>query len=554
MTTANDPLEVIIKSLPKYDPYEDSEGYYFDPVRAQAAIDWIEYTCTFTAGECAGRPFKLEWWQKALVALVFGWYSVKRNIRRYREILIYVPRKNGKTELMAAINNYILFVDGEPAAQIYSVAAAYKQAAIVWETSKLMIKNSPLLLDNCFCYTKTITHDATNSFYMPFTAEEKTAHGLNAHSVTVDELHACDEKTVVVMETSQGARVQPLFWYTTTADFDRPESICNKTHVRAKKIRDGHMKDPAFLPAIFEAEKEDDWHSVDTWKKANPNYGISIQIDIFMRDYNKACNEPSFENTFKRLRLNMKTEQSRRWIELGLWDKCAEPFDRDLENFRGARCYGGLDLASTTDTACFLLMFPDLGFKIIPFFFIPEATATEKSKTDRVPYRQWEKDGLITLTPGIRIDFAFIKAKIIEVCDIVDMVALGFDPYAAVQLSLDLTENHDIPMMKVRQGYITMNEPCKRIETDMATGILSHGGNPIMREHAANVSVREDPAGNIKIDKEKSFQKVDGMSALADAYACYLASDDDDSVYNERGMLSFGVDDGDDSWKKWADE
>lgn len=553
MTTA-ETLEVTIKSLPKYDPYREEEGYYFDPDRARAAIDWIEYTCTFTKGKWAGKPFKLEWWQKAVVALVFGWYSSEDGTRRYREIFIYVPRKNGKTELMAAINNYILFADGEPGAEIYTVASSYDQAAIVWKVSKLMIKNSALLMDNCFCYTKTITHDSTDSFYMPVTAEEKTSHGYNAHSVTVDELHACDEKTVDVMETSQGARLQPLFWYTTTADFDKPESICNKTLARSKKVRDGHMNDAAMLPVIFEAEREDDWHDPAIWKKANPNYGISLQLAYFLRKYNKACNEPSWQNTFKRLHLNMKTEQSRRWIDLGLWDKCADPFDRDLENFRGARCYGGLDLASTTDTACFLLMFPDLGFKIVPFFFIPEATADEKSKIDKVPYRQWEKDGLIKLTPGIRIDFAFIKAKIIEVCGIVDMVALGFDPYAAVQLSLELTENHDVPMMKVRQGYITMNEPCKRIETDMATGILSHGGNPIMREHAANVSVREDPAGNIKIDKEKSFQKVDGMSALADAYACYLASDDDESVYNERGLLSFGGDDKDDSWKKWADE
>ena len=558
MTATKKPLKLkkIIKMLPGYDPYKDSKGFYFDEEKAGNAIIWIETCCTFTKGkQWAGKPLLLEDWQKSVVANVFGWIDNKDGARRYREILIYVPRKNGKTELMGAINLLILFTDQEQGAEIYCAASTENQASIVWDVSKAMINNNALLDDNSFTYKKSITHDQTNSFYKYITANAESQHGLNVHSASIDELHACDEETVDVLETAQAARWQPLMWYTTTADFDR-ESICNKIHARACKVRDGDIKDPAFLPVIYEALIEDDWMDEKTWKKANPNYGVSLQEKYFLRKFNKACTEPSFENTFKRLHLNMKTEQSRRWIKLDLWDKCGEPFDRDLENFRNKRCYAGLDLADTIDTASLVLIFPDDGFKIIPFFWIPEDSAEAKEKIDKVPYRRWEKEGLIQLTPGNRIDYAFIKKKIIDICAIVDMVEIGYDPYNATQLSIELTEQHGLPMSMVRQGFVSQSEPCKRIELDMAKGILHHGANPILRNHASNVSVKEDPAGNIKIDKQKSSDKVDGMAALADAYACWLANEEQESIYNEHGIISLGGDDEDDDegWRKYLDE
>jgi len=558
MTTATEELTLkeLIKILPDYDPYDDCEGYYFDEEKAADAILWIESCCTFTKGkQFAGKPLLLEPWEKAVVANTFGWLDEEDGSRRYREIFIYVPRKNGKTELMAAMNLFVLFTDQEQGAEIYSAASTEDQAKIVWNVSAIMIANNPLLDDNSFTFKKSITHDQTNSFYKPVTADPDSKHGFNAHCVTIDELHACDEATVDVLETSQGARWQPLFFYTTTADFDR-ESICNKTHDRACKVRDGVISDPAFLPIIYEASIDDDWRSEETWKKANPNYGVSLQIKYFKRKFNKACTVPSFENTFKRLHLNMKTEQSRRWIKLDLWDKCGKPFDRDIENFRGKRCYAGLDLASTIDTASLVLVFPDDGFKIIPYFWIPKDTAEDKEKTDKVPYRQWEKDGLIKLTPGNRIDYSFIKKQIIDICKVVDMVEIGYDQWNATQLSIQLTEEHSLPMSSVVQGFRSQSEPCKRIEADMAKMILNHGGNPILRSHASNVSVKEDPAGNIKIDKQKSSEKVDGMAALADAYACWLANDEQESVYENRGILVVGGDDDEDDegWREYLDE
>ena len=199
-----------------------------------------------------------------------------------------------------------------------------------------------------------------------------------------------------------------------------------------------------------------------------------------------------------------------------------------------------------------MLIFPEDDFKIIPYFWIPEDTAAEKEKIDRVPYLLWEKQGLIETTPGNRIDYAFIQKKIVDICAIVDMKEIGFDPYNATQLSIHLTETEGLPMKMVRQGFLSMNEPCKRIEADMAKGVLNHGGHPVLRSHASNVSIREDPAGCIKIDKQKSSDKVDGMAALADAYACWLAALDEESVYNNHGILSLGGDD-EGPWEGWGD-
>ena len=558
-------LTDIIKLLPDYDPYDDCEGYYFDEVKANAAIFWIENCCTLTKGrQFFGKPFILEPWQKAIVANVFGWYSNDDDMRRYREILIYVPRKNGKTELMAAMNNYIMFCDNEHGAEIYTAASTETQAKIVWEVSKKMIQNKSILRDNCKLYTKSITHDMTDSFYKYIPANAAALHGANAHCIVVDELHVCTEDMIEVLSTSQGARMQPLFFYTTTADFDRP-SICNKTLDRAIKIREGDLKDPNFLPAVYQATKEDDWHSEETWKKSNPNYGVSLNPKEFQRAYEKACAESSAENTFKRLRLNLKTEQSERWIDLKLWDLCGKNHPNrlkegrvfrghpdDLESMAGKVCYAGLDLSSTIDTSSLVLIFPEDDMKIISYFWIPEDSAAAKEKTDKVPYLQWSADGWVELTPGNRIDYAFIRQKIIDVCEIVDMKEIGFDPYNATQLSIDLTENFGLPMKMVRQGFVTMNEPCKKLEADMAKGEIDHGGNPVLRTHAANVMVRKDPTGSIKIDKEKSSEKVDGMAALIDAEACYIADFDEINPYNEHGILSLGGDD-DDEWGGWSD-
>ncbi len=542
-----------IKLLPDYDPYANCEGYYFDKHRAKFAVAWIQRYCTMTKGRrFAGKPLILGWWQVAIVANLFGWYHDETGLRRYREVLIYIPRKNGKTELMAAIALFLLIIDGEPGAEMYCVASTEKQAKILFDTSKIMVKQKPALDKRLSTFKNSLSFEKTNSFYQPLPADPDSHHGKNVHVGIVDELHVADEDLVVVLETGTGSREEPIMFYTTTADFDNPDSICNKVHARAKGVQDGSNPDKTFLPAIFELDADDDWKDPENWKKANPNFGVSIQPDYFERMCEKAKIEKSFLPKFKRLNLNMIVSQSNRWIDMKLWDKCAtingvdvEVFrghPEDLEQFKGRPCIAGLDLSSTIDTTALVLLFPEDGMKVICFFWIPEDSAEEKEESDKVPYQQWSDDGWVKMTPGNRIDYSFIRKKIMDVNEIVDLQQLGFDPWNATQLSIDLNENEGLAMKTVRQGYVTMNEACKRIETDMATLSLCHGGNPVLRWMAKNVMVRSDPTGSIKIDKERSSEKVDGMAALANCYACYVSDLDDSSPYESHGIRTLGGD------------
>ena len=407
-----------------------------------------------------------------------------------------------------------------------------------------MTEASEKMTDNCQPYTKSIVHPITGSFYKFIPANPKGTHGANASSITVDELHVCDEDHIEVLESSQGARFQPLFWFTTTADFDRP-SICNKIYDRACSIRDGESKDPNFLPVIYEATKDDDWQSEDTWRKANPNYGVSLNVKKFKRDFNKAIGPGGRVNTFKRLRLNMRTEQSERWIDIDLWDKCGKNKVRD-DGFRGHPddlaamedkvCIAGLDLSTTTDITALELLFPEDGNKVISFFWMPKTGYEEKEKSDKVPYKEWADGGWLTMTPGNRIDHDFIEKQIIEILKTVKLKVLGFDRWGAADISLRLSENEGVPMAGVGQGYKTMSPACDRLEADMATGNMDHGGNPVLRWMALNVMIKINEAGFIKIDKDKSGQKVDGMAALADCYACLIADAEEESPYENRGF------------------
>lgn len=551
------PLKELIKTLPDYDPYYDSDGYYFDEEAAERAIFWIESCCTFTKGEWAKRPMILEPWQKASVANSFGWLSITDGTRRYREVFIYVPRKNGKTEIAGAIILYVFFCDGEYAAECYSAAAEGDQAKIVWDVSKRMIENKPEIFEQyCKVYTKSISHFSTDSFFKYITAGASTKHGFGTHACVVDEVHAqADDELVEVLETSTGARRQPLMVFLTTADYDRP-SLCNRMHKRCRRVLLKEISDPQLLPILYEADREkDDWEDPETWKKANPNYGVSLKLDYFMRKFNKAKTEPSFENTFKRLHLNMKTEQASRWLQMHTWDASCEKFDRAkmIEELKGSACWAGLDLASTIDTACLCLLFDteNYGMVVIPYFWIPKDSAlgrdpdNDKEKLDRVPYRVWEKQKLIEFTPGNRIDYDYIVRCIVELSEYFRFNAIGFDDWNATQTAIHLADHEGMPMVTVRQGYKSMNEPCKAIEADIAQEILNHGHNPIMRWMAANVMVQYDPADNIKMNKAKSAEKIDGMVALAMAYACFQQEEDDTSPYESHGIRTLDLPDED---------
>lgn len=512
--TSSDDLESLLRHIPGYDPFATAGQCRFDPLSAQRAIDFFHECLTFTAGQWRGRPFLLQTWQAAIVANLFGWKRPD-GLRRYREAFIYVPRKCGKTEMAGGLGCLLTFADGEPAAFVYCAAADREQARLVFNAARTMVQAEPELARRSRIYTHAIVVEASGGVLKVISAEAYTKHGVNAHGVIIDELHALPDRELVdVLTTSTGARRQPLIIYITTADFDR-ESICNERYDYACKVRDGVIDDPAFLPVIYEAVAGEDWTDPAVWAGANPNLGISVSEEYLRRECARARETPTYENTFKRLHLNMRTQQDVRWLSLEQWDACGgAPIDED--ELAGRECYAGLDLSSTTDVSALVLAFSDEdegeGVTLLPRFWVPAENARRRERRDRVPYETWARQGLIEMTPGNVVDYGVIRRRTGELGARFRINEIAIDPWNATQVALELQDD-GFEVVTFGQGYRDMTAPTKEFEKLVLSGRLRHGGHPVLRWMASTISVETDAAGNLKPSKKKSTDRIDGIVA-----------------------------------------
>jgi len=526
-------LQRTIRQIPGYDPFRDAGDCYFDEPAAQLAIDFVRECLTFSAGPKGGEPFHLEIWQQAVIGNLFGWKRPD-GTRRYRECLIYVPRKNGKSELAAAIVCLILYTDGEPGAQIYSAAAKRDQTGFVFQPVRKMIEREPELAARAQIYKYSIV--VGDGTYKAICAEATTEHGGNTHAAVIDELHAQPNRELVdVLETSTIARDQPLIIHLTTADYDRP-SICNEKYDYAVKVRDGLIDDPKFLPVIYEAQRDDDWRDPKIWHKANPNLGVTISEEAIAEKCRKAIETPAFENTFKRLHLDMRTEQSVRIIAMDQWEACAGLVDP--EALKGQPCVAGLDLATVKDLAALVLLFGNAeeGYDVLPFFWCPRDEAAKRDRKDRVPYLTWARQGLIELTDGNSIDYRLIRKRINELGTQYRIEEIGADPYNASHLITELEEEDGFTIVQVRQGMLSMSPPTKVLLRLLLDGKIRHGGHKVLRWNAANAAGRVDHAENVMPDKEHSGEKIDGLVALIIALSRAIVRKSKGSVYDERDV------------------
>jgi phage terminase large subunit-like protein len=511
---------------------EDTAGEcWYDAEAADRAIGFFKDCLTHVKGEKAGLPFELDSWQKDIVGALFGWKRPD-GTRRFRTAYIEIPRKNGKSTLCAGLALYMLFSDGEAGAEVYSAAAEREQASIVFDIAAQMVASEAILRDNSKTFRKSIAVERTASSYKVLSADAYTKHGLNASAIIFDELHAQPNRDLWdVLATSTGARVQPLTIAITTAGYDR-NSICWEQHEYASKIRDGIIEDDSFLPCIYGADKEDDFKDEATWIKANPAYGISIRKDYLEREAFRAGEMPSYENTFRRLHLNQWTEQAVRWLPMDRWDE-AEPF----AEFDGRPCWGGLDLASTTDIAAFVLVCPDDegGIDVLPTFWIPAENARLRERRDRVPYEAWIKQGLIRATEGDVIDFNQIREDILKMHEKYNIQDVAVDRWNSTSLVTDL-EGEGVKVAMFGQGFRSMSAPSKDLEALVMGRKCHHGNNAVMRWMASNVSIQSDPAANIKPSKKTSTEKIDGIVALVMALARSSQAGNTGSVYDDRGI------------------
>lgn len=484
----------------------------FDAKAADDAVWFFERFLRHLEGPLAGKPFVLDPWQVKIVRDLIG---TKRDdgLRQYRTAYIEVPRKNGKSLLVAGLALFLLFVDREKGAQIYSAAADREQARIVFGFAKSMIEASPELLAKCTIYKDTISLNERRASYKVLSADAVTKHGLGASAILFDELHVQKTRDLWdTLKTSTVHREQPLTVAITTAGYDR-NSICWDMHQKAAQQLAGLTNDSTFYPVIYAAGDKDDWTDPEVWKRANPGFGISVREDYLATESEDAQNNPAQENTFRRLHLNQWTEQETRWLPMEIWGR--GDGDLDLVEYEGRECFAGLDLGWADDLSSLVLLFPadDGGYDLFSWFWCADTPATIRSKRDRVGYRNWIAEGFIDETDGEVTDFGVIVKAIEELSQRFVIHSLALDPRNATQTSIEL-DARGINVFKFGQTYANFHEPMTRMMVLLKDAKLRHGSNPVLRWMAANVVVKTYD-GYIRPDKMKSGEKIDGIVALA---------------------------------------
>lgn len=531
-----------IKKLKKYKPTKFKlKTSVYDKSAADYAVAFIENLC-HTKGTWAGKPFELIDWQEQIIRDLFG--TLKPNgYRQFNTAYIEIPKKQGKSELAAAVALLLTCGDGEERAEVYGCAADRQQAAIVFDVAADMVRMCPALSKRVkiLASQKRLIYTPTNSFYQVLSAEAYSKHGFNIHGVVFDELHTQPNRKLfdVMTKGSGDARMQPLYFLITTAGTDT-HSICYETHQKAKDIIEGRKIDATFYPVIYGADESDDWTDPKVWKKANPSLDITVGIDKVKAACESAKQNPGEENAFRQLRLNQWVKQAVRWMTMEKWDKCA--FSVDEDELEGRVCYGGLDLSSTTDITAFVLVFPPLDeqdkYIILPYFWIPEDNLTLRVNRDHVPYDVWERQGYLQTTEGNVVHYGFIEKFIERLGERFNIREIAFDRWGAVQMVQNL-EGMGFTVVPFGQGFKDMSPPTKELMKLVLEQKIAHGGHPVLRWNMDNIYIRTDPAGNIKTDKEKSTEKIDGavatIMALDRAIRC--GNDGGASVYDERGIL-----------------
>ena len=537
------------KGYPKLKDYKPTrfmlpESHY-DKAKADRAVRFIENLC-HTKGRWSGKPFWLLPWQEQIIRDVFGIVRAD-GTRQIRTAYVEIPKKNGKSELAAAVALYLLYADNEPSAEVYGAAADRQQASIVFDVAKQMVEMTPALFkrSKIMGATKRIVNYSNAGFYQVLSAEVATKHGLNVSGLVFDELHAQPNRKLydVLTKGSGDAREQPLYFLITTAGTDR-ESICYELHQKAKDILAGRKIDPTFYPVVYGLDDGDDWNDEENWYKANPSLGQTITIDRVRDMYREALDNPAEENVFKQLRLNMWVSSLTRFIPEYIYDLGKDPID--LRLLEGRDCYGGLDLSSTGDITAFVLMFPPRDenekYVMLPFFWIPEDTIPVRVRRASVPYDVWLKQGYLNATEGNVIHYGFIEQFIHDLGEKYHILEIAFDRWGATQMTQDL-EGMGFTVVPFGQGYASMSPPTKEFYKLLMEGKIQHGGNPVMRWMAGNVVVDTDPAGNIKCTKARSPEKIDGIVAAIMALDRCIRhqGESSGSVYDDpdRGLLVF---------------
>lgn len=515
-------------------------GFYFDSAAGEVALKSYDNYKHFK-GKWAGQTFILLPWEQAIVYILFGWKRRKTGLRRFRTAYIEVARKNGKSHLAAGMGLYMLDLDGEPAAEVYSAATKRDQAKIVHTAAKQMVRGSADLKRFIKVYKDSLAVEDTASVFEPLSADYNSLDGLNVSCAIVDELHAHKVRDLYdVLDTATGAREQPLIIAITTAGIAR-ESVCREMHEYTENILNDIIKDETFFGIIYTLDDGDDWADSSVWIKANPSLGAALDYKELDERAQKAKNSAASRNAFLRLRMNIWTTASESWIDYESWEASAGTVDE--KKLLGCACFAGLDLSTTRDISAVCLVFPqeDGTVKAIWRYFLPEDDLSERCRIDRVPYDVWARQGYLTLTPGNVIDYDFIEEEIKRLAAKYNILEVAYDPYNATQLVNHLIEA-GMTCVNIRQGMISLSPPTKALEQAIMRRTFHHGNNPVTNWMIPNCEVLIDSNGNIKLNKaaKVSRKKIDGVVAAILGFGRIDATPvipPKKSVYEERGLI-----------------
>lgn len=517
----------------------------FDITKAERVKKFVE-SLKHTQGEWAGQPFVLLPWQwEEVIKPLFG--TLKDDgTRQYRYCYIEIPKKNGKSPFAAAIGLYMLCADREAGPEVYIAAADREQAGYVNRYATGNVKNSSLLSKRLKLVEsrKRIINYKNNGFMQVLSSEAFTKHGLNPSCVIFDELHAQpnDELWSTLTSGTDYARQQQIVLVLTTAGIWNKESIWWRTREKARQIKEGIIRQDNFLPVLYIADpdsKIDDPEDEEVWKRVNPSLDYIFSLAKIRENFTEVKNDPVEYQNFLRFRLNIPIKHISRWMQMGDWDKCGKQIN--MQSLEGKECYGGLDMSTKIDLTSFALVFPpqleQTDYVVLSKFYCPEATIIERSKQDAVHYDIWADQGLLTATPGNVVDEEFIEKDIVEASEMYGLQEVGYDPWGATAISNRLFNTHGIKMVEVRQGAKSMSEPAKDILVKTKQENIAHGGHPILRWSMDNLVMVVDANENVRPDKEKATERIDGAVALINAWNRITNVEDlGPSVYESQGL------------------
>ena len=511
------------------------EGRYFDKKAAMRAIHFIE-KLKHTKGEWAGQRFRLEPWQQFVLWNIFGWKNAD-GTRRFRYAYIEIARKNGKTALSAGIGLYMLFADGESRPEVYSAATVKDQAKICFSDAVEIVKATDLK-NYLTPYRNSIVYELKGGTMKPLSSDYGTHDGLNPSCGIIDEFHAHKDSGMFdVIKSAFGARRQPLMFVITTAGFNK-SGACYAYRENVIKVLRGVNEDDSLFGIIYTLDDKSEWDDPKMWIKANPNLGVSLSADYLADQVKDAKNRPEAVRNVMTKNVDLWVDAERTWILDDAWQKCigtTAPAD-----LKGCACWGGLDLSNVSDITAYVLLFHENDrFQLLPHFWIPEEKMREKIRKENINYDKWVAEGYVTVAPGNVIDYDFVKADILRIVEDYDLRTSAYDRWNSSQTIIDL-QNEGMECNPFGQGYGSMSAPTKEFEKLVLTGKIEHFGNPVLRWMLASTLVKTDPAGNIKPDKEKSTQKIDGIVAAIMALGEWMTAqaNDERNPYENRGLLT----------------